>query len=183
MNGVILEEVQSYKHLGDKISNNLSWNEHIEDMVTNAGKCIDVLNALKYKLDRCTLEKLYVAFIRSKLEYASIVWDNCPKHLSDLIESLQYRAGKIVSGAIHRTSHELLYTELGWEHLEEHRKKQRLRVLYKILHGSAPIYLQQFITVQQGERNHYMLRNKNNIPQFRARTSTFLESFYSKNYQ
>ena len=131
MNNVTLDEVPSYKHLGVKISNNLLWNEHIEETVVNAGKCMDILHALKHKLDRSTLEKLYVAFVRSKLEYANIVWDNCSKQLSDLIESVQYRAGKVVSGAIHRTSHELLYKELGWDRLEDRRKRQRLKVLYK----------------------------------------------------
>ena len=138
---------------------------------------------MKFKLDRLTLEKLYIAFIRSKLEYANIVWDNCSKHLSDLLEGVQYRAGKIVSGAIHRTSHELLYKELGWERLEERRKKQRLKIFYKILHGDSPLYLQQVVNEQQGEQNVYLLRNEHNIPQFRARTSTFLESFFPKTIQ
>ena len=43
----------------------------------------------------------------SKLEHAAIVWDSCTQELSDLIENVQYRAGKIVSGKIHRTSKEL----------------------------------------------------------------------------
>ena len=65
MNGAVLQEVKSHKHLGVTLSDNLSWNAHVEDLVINAGKCLDVLNALKYKLDRSTLEKLYFAFIRS----------------------------------------------------------------------------------------------------------------------
>ena len=183
MNNVTLDEVPSYKHLGVKISNNLLWNEHIEETVVNAGKCMDILHALKHKLDRSTLEKLYVAFVRSKLEYANIVWDNCSKQLSDLIESVQYRAGKVVSGAIHRTSHELLYKELGWDRLEDRRKKQRLKVLYKIIHGEAPVYLQQVLNEQHGENNRYMLRNEHNIPHFVARTSTFIESFFPQTIQ
>ena len=134
----------------------------------------------KFKLDRSTLEKLYVAFIRSKLHYGNIIWDNCPKHLSDLVESVQYRAGKVVSGAIHRTSHDLLYRELGWDRLEERRKKQRLKVLYKVIHGDAPVYLQQVLNAQYGENNQYTLRNQHDIPHFRVRTSKFLESFFPK---
>ena len=98
-----IEEVQSHKHLGVTLSHDLSWKEHIESMITSAGKCLDVLNALKFRLDRTTLDRLYKAFIRSKLEYASIVWDNCTTELRATIEKVQYRAGKIVSGAITRT--------------------------------------------------------------------------------
>ena len=92
------------KHLGVTLSKDLSWNKHIENLATTAGKCLDILNALKYKLDRVTLEKLYVAFVRSKLEYSNIVWDNSSKQLCDLLDGVQYKAAKIISGAINRTS-------------------------------------------------------------------------------
>ena len=52
------------------------------------------------------------------LEYVAIVWDICAQELSDLIETVQYRDGHIVSGAIHRTSAKLIYTELGWVRLK-----------------------------------------------------------------
>ena len=84
MDGTPLQEVKAYKHLGVTLSSNLTWNAHVEDLAVRAGQCVDVLNALKHKLDRCTLEKLYFAFIRSKLEYANIVLDNCLKQLSDI---------------------------------------------------------------------------------------------------
>ena len=59
-----------------------------------------VLSVLKYKQERLTLDCPYSAFIRSKLEYAAIVWDSCTQELSDLIGNAQYRAGKSISGAI-----------------------------------------------------------------------------------
>ena len=92
---------------------------------------------------------MYFAFIRSKLEYANIVLDNCSIQLSDLLESVQYRATKIVSGAISRISHHIVYTELGWDMLEE-RKRKSLKY-FKILCFSHPsihstlFYLQDLI--------------------------------------
>ena len=157
MNGTQVDEVKSHKHLGIIFSNNLTWKDHIEELVMSVGKSLDILNALKYKIDRVILEKLYFAFVRSKLEYASIVWDNCSKYLSDLVESVQYRAGKIVSGAIQQTSHELLYKELSWERLEDRRKKQRLKVFYKTINGETPIYLQNVLNAQHRDDNQYLL--------------------------
>ena len=123
MDGATLDNVASHKHLGVTLSKNLTWDEHIEDIVIKTNQCLNVLNALKYKLDRHTLNKLYIAFIRSKLEYANTVWDNCSNQLSEMLENVQYRAAKIVSGAIHRTSHCTVYDELGWETLKRRRKK------------------------------------------------------------
>ena len=40
-----VDEVQARKHLGITISEALTRKEHIEVMVTSAGKCVGVLNA------------------------------------------------------------------------------------------------------------------------------------------
>ena len=89
MDGTVVEDITSHIHFWVTPSKDLNWREHIETMATSASKCLDVLNALKYKHDWVTLEHRYVAFIRSKLEYADIVRDNCTQELSDLIESVQ----------------------------------------------------------------------------------------------
>ena len=80
-------------------------------MATSASKCLYLLNVIKYKLNQITHEHLYVAFVRSKLEYTAIVWDNCTRKTSDLIENVQYRAVKIISEIIHRTSQDLIYKQ------------------------------------------------------------------------
>ena len=183
MNGESLHEVDTHKHLGLTFSKNLSWNEHIEDIVVNASKCVDILNALKYKLDRATLEKLYFSFIRSKLEYASIDWDNCSKQLSDLLENIQYRAAKIISGAIHRCSHDIVYNELGWEYLAERRRKQRLKVMFKTIQGETPNYLRSSFPTPLGENDRYVFRNEHNFPVIRSRTSSFQNSFVPQTIQ
>ena len=81
-----IKEVSSHKHLGINLSNDLSWNSHLTSVANSANRCVDVLNALKFKLDRKTLEKLYLSFIRSKLEYGNIIWDNCTQEQADTIE-------------------------------------------------------------------------------------------------
>jgi hypothetical protein len=66
MNNVPLDEVESYKHLGLTLTKTLVWDNHIENMVTKANQCLNVLNALKFKLDRNSLEQLYFAFCEIK---------------------------------------------------------------------------------------------------------------------
>ena len=162
----VVEEVTSHKHLGVTLSNDLSWRLHIDNIVSNAGKCLDVLNALKHILDRSTLERVYQSFVRSKLEYASIVWDNCTNEQRNQLEQVQYRAGKIVSGAINRTSKDLVYQELGWHSLDERRQVQRLKVFHKMFYGKAPLYLQNEIPIPNPSRDN--LRNNDDIPKIRG---------------
>ena len=50
----------------------------------------------------------------SRVLYAAIVWDNSTQELSDLIKSVQHRAGKIISLATNQISQVLVHKELGW---------------------------------------------------------------------
>jgi len=49
-------------------------------------------------LDRKTLEKIYLTFIRPILEYADVVWDNKTLFLINTIEHVQIEAARIVTG-------------------------------------------------------------------------------------
>ena len=83
-------------------------------MCTMANKRLDILTHLKYKLDRRSLEIMYLSFIRPVLEYACVVWDNSSAEQSEKVESVQRWAAMVVSVAIIRTPQDTLYAELGW---------------------------------------------------------------------
>ena len=48
---------------------------------------------VKHLLDRYSLIRIYFALIRPVLEYGDVVWGNCTKKESDLLESVQIEAG------------------------------------------------------------------------------------------
>ena len=101
-------EVKSHKHLGVVLTQS-SWGNHIDDMIIKAGKRVDILALLMYRLDRNTLEILYKAFIRPVIEYGDILMSNMTDEQALQIEQLQKRAGCIISGAIRGTSSAVLY--------------------------------------------------------------------------
>ena len=51
-----------------------------------------ILRLLKHTLVRGTLIKIYFAFIRPVLEYDNVVWGNCTKDNSELLEKVQIEA-------------------------------------------------------------------------------------------
>ena len=57
---------------------------------------------------------MYKSFVRSNLEYAEVVWDGCLKRESDLIESVQFDAARLITGYMKGTHREslLIYTGL-----------------------------------------------------------------------
>ena len=111
-NGTMLENSKSHKHLGVTFNSNVKWNSHINEIYTKACRRINILRLMKHKLDRKSLGKLYIGFIRPILEYGGIVWDNCSIHEYDLLESVQLRGslhnyrikeGNITCKIVHRT--------------------------------------------------------------------------------
>ena len=72
------------------------------------------MHSLKHNLDRCSLETMYISFIRPILKYGSDVWINCSDGLRDSLDDVQLQAARIVTGAIRDMSLESLYNEVGW---------------------------------------------------------------------
>ena len=73
MNSQKLESVQDTKYLGVTFTSKLKWDTHIASISGAANK---LLGFLKWSLKKCPKalkEKVYKAYVRPKLEYASSV--------------------------------------------------------------------------------------------------------------
>ena len=77
MNDQQLFEVETHKHLGVYFSADCTWHKHIDNIKKKAWGRVNVMRKLKFKLDRKSLEIIYMVFIQSLLEYANVIWDNC----------------------------------------------------------------------------------------------------------
>ena len=71
-------------------------------------------------LPHASLLALYKSFVRPHLDYGNVIYDQ-PNNscLPDIIESVQYNAALVITGAIRGTSKEKLYQELRLESLKE----------------------------------------------------------------
>ena len=116
-----IEQVHQHKHLGLLFNTRLSWKDHVSEIIQGVSKLLDVMHKLSKDLDRRTLETIHETFVRSKLEYACVIWDDCSDQDSDSIENCQLRAARIVTGAKKGTSHNRLYDETQWPQLKERR--------------------------------------------------------------
>jgi hypothetical protein len=122
---------------------------------------------------------MYKSFIRPVMEYACIVWDGCTGAESNMLEAVQLRAGRIVCGAIKHTSHELIYSELGWKRLSQRRERSKLIFYHKMIYGLAPSYLQNMLPQSTISRHSYPVRNAAGMSQTltKSRLNIFDNSF------
>lgn len=168
---------QNHCHLGLTLQSNACWSEHITNIFDKACQRLNVLRTLKYKLNRESLIKIYISFIRPILEYGDVVWDNCTQEQSNLLESVQIEAGRIITGLRRTSSRQNLYNELGWETLSDRRKKHKVTLMYKILNNYTPKYLYDMVEQCLPVSHNYSLRNNNLFHIPITRTVAYYNSF------
>ena len=60
LDGVPIKQVDTHKHIGLLVSKDLTWNEHIMVITDKANRRLGILRSLKYKLNRLSLERIYM---------------------------------------------------------------------------------------------------------------------------
>ena len=156
--------------------------EHISRISKLAWTRINLLRALKFRMHRNALERIYFALILPLLEYSDSVLDNCSNQCKSQLKSIHNEAARIVSGATKLFSIQKLLAELGWETLQERRSKHKL-VFFKIVNGLTPSYISDLLPPPPppppvSDTNPYSLRNSDNIQSIRTRTNIFFNSFF-----
>ena len=96
LNGQVLTHKDNISYLGININTKLQWSNHCQAKATKANQALGFLRRhLKY-CPRKLKELSYVSLVRSKMEYASGIWD--PHLLDDIkrLEMVQRRAARFV---------------------------------------------------------------------------------------
>ena len=102
-NGIFVERVNLHKHLGVIFQSNLDWSAQINDVCLKANRKLSALKSVR-QLSRKTLDLLYKLTIRSVVDYALPLYANNIKQTELCrFENLQYRAAKLITGALHFT--------------------------------------------------------------------------------
>ena len=132
-NNIPLNNSLFQKHLGLTLDIKLNFSEHINSIIKKISRTMGLLRKFQQILPRSTLLTIYKTFIRSRLDYADIVYDQAYNSaFHDKLESIQYNACLAITGAIRGTSKEKIYQELGLESLKSRRWFRKLCHFYKI---------------------------------------------------
>ena len=178
LHGHTLDTVDASKYLGVTISNNLTWDRHIDNTI---GKGNKTLGFIRRNLKDCTKpvkSAAYTSMMRPTMEYASSVWDPTNRKKIGNLEKVQKRAARFVfNNYTDRTPGCVtkMVESLKWEKLEERRKTNRLCTLYKIKNGLIDIDSHQYI-----QSNDSRTRGKDRLYQERTSSEAFGNSFFPK---
>ena len=81
IDGAAIERVSQVKVLGLTLSSDLSWNSHVDGIVSKARKRVFLIYQLKRAgIGQCDFVRIYISVIRPVVEYACSAWHtNLPK--------------------------------------------------------------------------------------------------------
>jgi hypothetical protein len=155
LNGTALSSVSCVKDLGVLISNNLKFSAHIDQLCVNALRTVNLI----YRVFTCRNVKLlvcaYISFVRSKLEYATEVWN--PYLIGDIkrLERVQRVFTRKLPGCIGKSYADRLEL-VGLQSLEYRRLFRDLVMVYKIRNGLVNLNFQDFfqLSTYQGTRSN-----------------------------
>ena len=127
-----MDRVHEHKHLGIYLSSSLSWARQIHETSLKASRKLAVLRSIKY-LKRSTLDLLYKVCVRSVIEYGLVLyWHTLKPTEAARLNQIQYRASKLVTGALHFTSQTRLEADLSWETIADRAKLLGICIFHKI---------------------------------------------------
>lgn len=145
-----LQQVSSIRDLGVTLDSKLNFIEHIENIISSSNRMLGFVlrHGRSFRRNRSVLT-LYHAFVVSKLNFASPIWNPHYKYYIKRLESVQHKFLKHLAfrNYFQIDNHDYAEAQQRFNliSLEDRRKLNDLCLLYKISNGvlSVPSLLQQ----------------------------------------
>jgi len=173
LNDVRLPYESNAKFLGMTWDAKLSWHQHLNKLKHDCQKPLGLLRsltALRWGADQQSSLLIYKSLIRSKLDYASIVYNSASKTDKAIIEPVVNNALRIVSGVFKSTPTEYLNILTNEPPLQLRRDRLTLAYYFK-MRGALGNPAHKLAT---STRYDMLYRNKGITPSFPLRANRLI---------
>ena len=124
------------------------------------------------------VKRLYCCLVRPVFEYAAPVWDACSQHDTIAMERFQLSIARAILHVRRRQTHNVdVLATIVWPTLAWRRRRQKLSLLWDLLHGGGPPCLRSQVPSPVSSRCSYSFRNPLTLSLPSCRTSRRLKSF------
>lgn len=133
--GSVITRTKCPTYLGLTLDDELRFSQHLEQISNKASKRLNILKSLcgaSWGSRPATLLNAYTSFVRPILEYAAPIWAPASSSSKNKVDNVQYRASKIIIGAVSSTNNIKAESECGLTSLESRRKLATIKFTNKI---------------------------------------------------
>jgi hypothetical protein len=146
LNNSTLQETSSHSYLGVEISQDLKWNQHINNIAAKANRTLGFVRRNLKSCSRHIKTVAYKTLIRPILEYSASIWDPYTQLLINKLEAVQRRAVRFIMNDydyFHSVSDMMIKLEIPL--LSLRRTINRLTNFHKAREGTLAIPLQTLL--------------------------------------
>ena len=162
LNEVSLKSVQNYEDLGVLIDNKLSFSDHCLKVRNKSTRTMMYIKQCVTTRNRNTMLKLFTSLVRPILDYCAPFWSPHLVKDIDLIEQVQRRFTKLISGCQNLTYQQRL-TQLDLFSLEYRRKRGEIIETFKFVKfvpGTAQILFSFSVSDRTRGHAHKMVKTR-----------------------
>ena len=91
-----IKQVTIFKYLGVYLDNKLSWNEHVQTLLTKLAKFAGLVYKIRNFTPRKIIMMLYNALVASYLRYGVRAWGSCSPHIRNTLQIAQNKVIRAV---------------------------------------------------------------------------------------
>ena len=160
------------RNIGVIFDQHLNMNAHITAVIKSC--MIHLLNIARIRpyIDQPSCETLIHALISSRIDYENSLLYGLPRGQIDRLQKVQNIAARIITKQRKYDHITPVLKSLHWLRVEHRILYKLLMITFKAIHGIAPIYLSEIISVNEQKRS---LRQKNrmkllSVPRFNTAT-------------
>ena len=172
--------VQTHKHLGVTLSQNLKFHEHINTIIKKTNIAMSPLYAISKYIPKQVLCEIYSTYIQPFHDYCDIVYHGNLTASDELrLERQLNRIARLITGTPLRTPTDKLRKELGWDSLAQRRETHRLTFYHKLVYSpqNLPEYANELLPQNRTDATNTNLRNATTHTLPPTKTTAFQRSF------
>ena len=114
INNTVIQQVEEVKLLGVTIDNKLSWDKHVQKVVTKMGNALSIIKRCAKYFTHTLAKQVIQALVLSNLDYCSIVWSSTSCGNIRKLQLVQNKAARVALSCSWRTNVIKMHKTLGW---------------------------------------------------------------------
>lgn len=134
MDGEMIPWVDNYRYLGIVLDNHLTWSKQINNMCQKALKALNILRYIRgtwWGSHPLTMLTFYKAYVRSHLDFGSIIINKCAQYQLNKLDKIQYQSLRVCLGLMKSTPVNIILSEAAELPLDIRRNWLALKFLIK----------------------------------------------------
>ena len=153
LHGHVIEQVRKFKFLGVVVNDTLTWDDHINHLVSKISRNINLLRRISWFLPSSLLILYLKSYILPLLDYCDTVWNGCTQKNSDKLQRIFNYGCRIALHKKRSHSATAMHKEIGLSTLQKRRMLHIAQMMYKCQVSRVPPYLSSLFNAPTHSHN------------------------------